>query len=285
MGRQKQPKSSVNLEEVGDKTRLQDRGNPLHAEASLLIPEIKASLAPKDVSRKESVFPQEARNTWDNLSCGLIILSPGPDHQIEFWNRAVESWGLTRSQVLGKKYDCIVPKIFEEGRIGLINEAIKTGKTVCLKGVEHNSLRRGVRYQDLVISRFTDSKGGHHGMIEVDDTTESEFRRQMDGFAARILSHEIKNPVSVIGHAVEILSGDIRTLEKDFGIPPERMSGIFGCLGIAERNAGRINEIINSMLDTLKNERITLSPKRTDIRLLIQNTVDFIRPDAEQKKH
>ena len=89
------------------------------------------------------------------------------------------------------------------------------------------------------------------------------------------LAHEIKNPLSTIGLNVQLASEAI----ADSALPEDDKATLVRRVETVSREASRLANILNDFLRFAG--RIKLAPAETDIRDVVEELVDFYRPQCE----
>jgi signal transduction histidine kinase len=92
------------------------------------------------------------------------------------------------------------------------------------------------------------------------------------------LAHEIKNPLSTIGLNVQLASEAI----ADSALPDDDKATLVRRVETVEREATRLANILNDFLRFAG--RIKLAPAMTDLREVVEELVDFYRPQCEQSR-
>lgn len=92
------------------------------------------------------------------------------------------------------------------------------------------------------------------------------------------LAHEIKNPLSTIGLNVQLASEAI----ADSSLPEEDKAMLVRRVETVEREATRLANILNDFLRFAG--RIKLAPVESDLREVVEELVDFYRPQCDQHK-
>jgi signal transduction histidine kinase len=92
------------------------------------------------------------------------------------------------------------------------------------------------------------------------------------------LAHEIKNPLSTIGLNVQLASEAI----VDSSLPDEDKAMLVRRVETVEREATRLANILNDFLRFAG--RIKLAPVEADLREVVEELVDFYRPQCDQHK-
>ncbi len=92
------------------------------------------------------------------------------------------------------------------------------------------------------------------------------------------LAHEIKNPLSTIGLNVQLASEAI----IDSSLPDDDKATLVRRVETVEREATRLANILNDFLRFAG--RIKLAPVEADLREVVEELVDFYRPQCDQHK-
>ena len=92
------------------------------------------------------------------------------------------------------------------------------------------------------------------------------------------LAHEIKNPLSTIGLNVQLASEAI----VDSSLPDDDKATLVRRVETVEREATRLANILNDFLRFAG--RIKLAPVEADLREVVEELVDFYRPQCDQHK-
>jgi len=125
------------------------------------------------------------------------------------------------------------------------------GERVCLLQSRHDHHRLRARWSDL------GAEGYSGAVIIIEDLTELELQASNMKLAAlgRLtanLAHEIRNPLSSINHASQLLSED-----ADPGSPQARLTRII------EENASRLNWLVEDVLTLNRRDRVSSEPLDT----------------------
>ena len=108
-----------------------------------------------------------------------------------------------------------------------------------------------------------------------DITKEKEVDMMKSEFIS-IASHELRSPLTSIKNAIDLIlnkkTGEITDVQEKF-------------LSMAERNINRLIGLINDLLDISKIEagKMELSYAETDMKNIIENAINTLRPLAEKK--
>jgi signal transduction histidine kinase len=97
-------------------------------------------------------------------------------------------------------------------------------------------------------------------------------RREREEVLA-IVSHDLKNPLNVLGFSVAILGSE--------GIPPEKKAAQ---LEIMRRTLGQMDELVQNVLDAARIEaqRFSISPAPQEVDGLVEEALQRVTPIAEQ---
>ena len=202
--------------------------------------------------------------------CDGIITSANP--------RAREMLGLS-SECVGRQLDAF-------GSVGaalaqLIREVLEQGLVMRERQLPRDDKGRPFSLQAECHILRNASGGLLGGILHMRDVTEQvlmeERIRQMERFMglgtlAAGLHHEIKNPLSALSLHVQLL---------EEGLEGEASEEVTQILGVLKTEVTRIAGVLESFRDYASIENLNASA--TDIGQLIQQTVDLIRPKAEQQ--
>lgn len=99
--------------------------------------------------------------------------------------------------------------------------------------------------------------------------------RRKDEFLA-MLSHELRSPLAAIHYAV-------RCLGKQAGEEPtqKRMRALI------ERQLGRMSKLVDELLDVsrITNGRVNLLLERIDLRVIVNNAIETLQSDIDERNH
>src|SRR5262249_53888950 len=99
--------------------------------------------------------------------------------------------------------------------------------------------------------------------------------RQKDAFLA-MLAHELRNPLSPIRHAGDLLS-------RLFGSDPKAL----GLLAMIRRQTEQLTRLVDDLLDVARiaQSRIVLKKEPVEINALIDQAVETVQPIINEKHH
>lgn len=137
-----------------------------------------------------------------------------------------------------------------------------------------DSTKRILRASNAVI---TDENGATVGMVAVlsDVTKQRELDQLKNEFLSKV-SHELRTPIVAMQHAIAILTDQVAgPLSEDQ----------HKFLGIAQRNLGRLNLLINDLLDLSKLEarKMELNRRPSSIREIANAVLESVSAWAETK--
>lgn len=132
----------------------------------------------------------------------------------------------------------------------------------------------------LVVTDLTESQRNTELTIEVSrrEAAEGELRlavQQKDAFLA-MLAHELRNPLSPIRHASELLT-------RVVGDQPQAQ----GLLAMITRQADQLTRLVDDLLDVarISQNRILLKREPLEIRCLIEQAVETVQAVITEKNH
>ena len=234
--------------------------------AHFILDSVEGSLAGKDLSLEEIV-----ESTLD----AVVFLDQ--DSVIQFWNRgAIQMFQYERYEVLGRNASFLVPEDLIRSR-----ELERLSAQCDREGVVHNHNTRRLRrdgqqiWVSLTRTALHDYRGEPIGVVAtMRDVTEQrsreeEFRRSrylaMVGELAAKVAHEVKNPLTGIYAALQVLEGQLDAND------PRRE--VFGSIG---DEVMRLNEITQCLLEFSRPPDPQL--KRGDLSAFLHDLVrDFER--------
>jgi CheY-like chemotaxis protein len=149
-----------------------------------------------------------------------------------------------------------------------------------LTGAEalREEIKVGERILHSILSPVVDPDGKLVGVVVVlrDITEQKELERQKDEFVS-IVSHELRTPLTSIAGSLDIVlkayAGGLTDKQRRY-------------LEMARESCGKLNMIVDDLLDVTKFERGKLSMRMGAVRIdaLVADAVEKYRPAAEQKK-
>lgn len=202
----------------------------------------------------------------DGMQEGVLLLDN--EGKVALMNPALREMLLLRADVIGQP---LLEVVRHAELKELFDRARTTGKP-CSGEVELG----GLKPRRLLVrgASFTQHGGGLLAVFfDVTDVRRLESLRR--DFVANV-SHELRTPVTAILSAAETL--DI-TLEKD----PD---GSRRFLGIIERNASRLQRLIEDLLDLsrIESRELRLRPERFALEPFVSTVLGMFRDRAEKKR-
>jgi signal transduction histidine kinase len=219
---------------------------------------------------------------------GFVATLTGPEHVFEFANPGYLALVGGRD-ILGKPIREALPEVVEQGFVELLDDVYRTGRP-------HSGYATPVfvshgpdgpdkhLYLDFVYQPIRDAGGAVTGVfVNGHDVTErvrasQELRdedRRKDEFLA-MLGHELRNPLSAIQNAGELL---VRTARPD---PTSRMVG-----ELLTRQVGHLGKLVNDLLDVsrIQQGRIELEREPFDLATAVLLALETVQPQMSAKRH
>ena len=215
----------------------------------------------------------------------IICILQGPDHVVELANAGVcEVWGRAHEQIIGRPLFDVLPElrgqVFEE----LLREVFETGHI--RRGTEVPArIARGGRmetvYFNFSYSPYRDLSGRVDGIFVIasDVTGQVLARNEVDALrrAAEsanqakdeflaILGHELRNPLSPIVTALELMR------LKHGGAELER--------AVIERQVAHLSRLVDDLLDVsrITGGKVQLQPRLMEIADAVDAAIEMTRP-------
>jgi PAS domain S-box-containing protein len=219
---------------------------------------------------------------------GFVVVLTGPDHVFEFANPGyLELVG--QHDIIGRSLREVLPEIVEQGFVELLDDVYRTGRP-------HNGyatpllLSRGPHaaaeqlYLDFVYQPICDASGSITGVfVNGHDVTErvratEELRdddRRKNEFLA-MLGHELRNPLSAIQNAGELLmrGGDATATGRAIG-------------GLLTRQVNQLSKLVDDLLDVsrIQQGRIELEHEPFDVASAVLLALETVQPHFDAKHH
>ncbi len=202
----------------------------------------------------------------DGMQEGVLLLDR--EGKVALMNPALREMLLLRADVIGQP----LIEVVRHAELKELLDRAHTTKTTCSGEVELS----GLKPRRLLVrgTAFTQHAGGLLAVFfDVTDIRRLESLRR--DFVANV-SHELRTPVTAVLSAAETL--DI-ALEKD----PE---GARRFLGIIERNAARLQGLIEDLLDLsrIESRELKLRPERFAFEPFAAHLLGLFRDRADKKK-
>jgi signal transduction histidine kinase len=113
------------------------------------------------------------------------------------------------------------------------------------------------------------------GIVKLEETETRMEKSELASQLAALMAHEIKNPLNSIGLIVDLM-GDRYTPRND-----SDREAIKRLSDNLKQELSRLNDIVDSCLRFARPNELSL--RRTQVALLLQETADFIRPEADEQ--
>jgi PAS domain S-box-containing protein len=224
---------------------------------------------------EEALLASEARtgSILDNMLEGLIVVNG--DNMIEAVNPAAErTFGYPSHEMVGQSLKMLLPRARMANSESYLRDARKRamGKVTTWEGRRKN----GALFPfELSLYEFTTGAGRRFAGHVRDVSERREVDRMKKEFVATV-SHELRTPLTSIRGSLTLLAaGVLGTLEPD----------VAEAVGIAERNAIHLIDLINDILDLerLENGRMEMEMRPMSIGPALARAHDAVRGMAEDK--
>lgn len=202
----------------------------------------------------------------DGMQEGVLLLDK--EGKVALMNPALREMLLLRADVIGQP----LLEVVRHAELKELLDRARTTKTTCSGEVELG----GLKPRRLLVrgTAFTQHAGGLLAVFfDVTDIRRLESLRR--DFVANV-SHELRTPVTAVLSAAETLD---LALEKD-------PAGARRFLGIIERNAARLQGLIEDLLDLsrIESRELKLRPERFGFEPFASHLVGLFRERADKKK-
>jgi two-component system phosphate regulon sensor histidine kinase PhoR len=202
----------------------------------------------------------------DGMQEGVLLLDA--EGKVALMNPALREMLLLRADVIGQP----LLEVVRHAELKELLDRARTTKTTCSGEVELG----GLKPRRLLVrgTAFTQHAGGLLAVFfDVTDIRRLESLRR--DFVANV-SHELRTPVTALLSAAETLD---MALERD-------PAGARKFLGIIERNAARLQGLIEDLLDLsrIESRELKLRPERFDFEPFASHLVGLFRDRADKKR-
>jgi two-component system sensor kinase FixL len=216
------------------------------------------------------------RAVIDSAVDGIVVINARG--QIESFNPAAERlFGYAESEVLGKNVSLLMPSPYREEHDGYINQYLETGRHKIIGiGREVAALRRdGTTFPVHLSVGEMDIGGERHFTGILHDLTartklEERLREQASlarlGEMAAVIAHEVKNPLTAVRGAIQVIGGRLPTGSKDAPIVGEILARL-----------DALNDLIKDLLLFARPQKPKLAP--TDVSSLLHLVADLLSKD------
>ena len=253
---------------------------------------VVAMLTVEDVTRQDNLERElrKQRDDYQRLADSMphIVLALDNKQQVLLSNRVWRDYvGDDRAGALQGLADITHPSDADTV-LALLEPTGRTasgGRSVCEARLQdHNGTYNWHLLDAVHIVAADGSRGGYWHVtgtnIEHQKRVERKLRqrtevllaedRRKDEFLA-VLGHEIRNPIAAMASAIQML-------ESDFDNPQ-------WALGVLRSQIGQVSQLVEDLLDDarIRQGKISLKLRPTEIRSLIRELVDAVRVTAEQE--
>jgi two-component system phosphate regulon sensor histidine kinase PhoR len=202
----------------------------------------------------------------DGMQEGVLLLDK--DGKVALMNPALREMLLLRADLVGQP----LLEVVRHAELKELLDRARTTRTTCSGEVELG----GLKPRRLLVrgTAFTQNTGGLLAVFfDVTDIRRLESLRR--DFVANV-SHELRTPVTAILSAAE-------TMEMALARDPE---GAKRFLGIIERNAARLQRLIEDLLDLsrIESRELRLRPERFAFEPFATHLLGMFRERAEKRK-
>lgn len=226
---------------------------------------------------------------WFAQSPGFMAILRGPTHVFEVVNHAyaeaVGHRGLT-----GKPVAQALPELDEQGFVTLLDEVYANGQPHVGRDVKIHLRARGEAaerelYVDFVYQPLFDAQGKVDGIfVQGHEVTQRHKAiaalhaadRHKDEFIAKV-SHELRNPLSPIKVAVQVLKRQ----------PSAQEPTLARMIDVIDRQATAITALVDDLLDVsrMRTGKIVVRPVRVDFQDVLASALEMCRPQVEAQQH
>jgi signal transduction histidine kinase len=187
-------------------------------------------------------------------------------------NAAIEMIGIPSEQLLGARFNDKMPYMREQGLFDRFRQVVETGEPLHM---DHElNIDDDLTWLSISAVRLLDGF-----VVTFMDITETKRQQQIiqeserlavTGKFARLIAHEVRNPLTNIQLALEQLEVEI---------PPAENSGSELYLEILKRNANRIKTLITQMLHSSRPMEMALEPG--SINTVLRKAYELIKDRCE----
>ena len=212
------------------------------------------------------------------------IIRKSLDGTIQSWNAGAERlFGYSAEQAVGRHISLIIPpeRIAEEDQI---IASLKAGRRVDHFETQRRHSSGRLLWVSLTISPIEDDEGRVVAASKIarDVTRQRQLAddlaaadRQKNEFLAT-LAHELRNPLAPLGNMIEVLKradGDSQTRSV--------------AVTTMERQLRQLVRLVDDLLDLnrITHNRLELRPAAADLRAVVAQAVDAVRPIAAAAEH
>lgn len=226
---------------------------------------------------------------WFAQSPGFMAILRGPAHVFEVVNQAYADVAGHR-ELVGKPVAQALPELDEQGFVALLDEVYAGGKPHVGRDVKVSLRARGGAedrelYVDFVYQPLFDAQGKVDGIfVQGHEVTQRHKAiaalhaadRHKDEFIAKV-SHELRNPLSPIKVAVQVLKRQ----------PSAQEPMLAKMIDVIDRQATAITALVDDLLDVsrMRTGKIVVRPARVDFQDVLASALEMCRPQVEAQQH
>ena len=248
---------------------------------------VRAELERLAFDKANGIASDQLKQMFDQAP-GFMALLQGPDLVFDITNAAYQRLIGGRA-VIGRPIREAIPEAGSIEIFKLLDHVYESGEPYVGSEVpftlfDEDGLPVPARYLDFVYQPIRDAEGRVCAIfVEGSDVTErkrvsavlNDTDRRKDDFLA-MLAHELRNPLAPIVTAADLLCQ-----------PAAEKVGVQRLGEVIVRQARQMTRLLEDLLDVSRVTKglITLERERLDIRQLIANAVEQVRPLIEERRH
>ena len=226
---------------------------------------------------------------WFAQSPGFMAILRGPTHVFEVVNKAYAE-AVGHRELAGKPVAQALPELDEQGFVTLLDEVYASGQPHVGRDVKIRLRARGEAaerelYVDFVYQPLFDAQEKVDGIfVQGHEVTQRHKAiaalhaadRHKDEFIAKV-SHELRNPLSPIKVAVQVLKRQ----------PSAQEPTLARMIDVIDRQATAITALVDDLLDVsrMRTGKIVVRPVRVDFQDVLSSALEMCRPQVEAQQH
>jgi len=224
----------------------------------------------------------------------LILVLHGPRHEVELANPPVcKVFGRSESELLHHALFDVVPELREQVFLELLDDVYRTGEPYLGKETPASFVRsdgsREAVYFNFLYAPNRNAAGGIEGVFVIasDVTEQVRAREQVDDLRAAaeaanrtkdeflaMLGHELRNPLSPIVTALQLMKG-------------QDAAGAERARTVIERQVSHLVRLVDDLLDVSRIARgkVELKKETVEIGEVVGKAIEMVSPLLEQRAH
>jgi signal transduction histidine kinase len=226
---------------------------------------------------------------WFAQSPGFMAILRGPTHIFEVVNQAYAD-AVGHRELAGRPMAQALPELEEQGFVTLLDQVYAGGKPHVGRDVKISLRARGDAaerelYVDFVYQPLFDVHGKVDGIfVQGHEVTQRHAAiaalhaadRHKDEFIAKV-SHELRNPLSPIKVAVQVLKRQ----------PAAQEPMLARMIDVIDRQATAITALVDDLLDVsrMRTGKIVVRPAHIDFQDVLASALEMCRPQVEAQPH